>query len=38
MFSDQRGVKQEIYLVTKRGLEAKSYEGVSSNFVVRSIG
>lgn len=27
--SDQRGIAQEISLVTKHGVEAKSYEGVS---------
>lgn len=29
MISDQRGVRQEVMLVMKRGIEAKSYEGVS---------
>lgn len=29
MISDQRGVRQEVTLITKRGIEAKSYEGVS---------
>lgn len=30
-FLDQRGVSQEVSLVTKHGVEAKSYEGVSTN-------
>lgn len=30
IISDQRGVRQEVTLITKRGIEAKSYEGVSS--------
>lgn len=29
MILDQRGVRQEVMLITKRGIEAKSYEGVS---------
>lgn len=27
-FVDQRGISQEVSLVTKHGVEAKSYEGV----------
>lgn len=29
IISDQRGIRQEVMLVIKRGIEAKSYEGVS---------
>lgn len=30
---DQRGIAQEVSLVTKHGVEAKSYEGVSKLFL-----
>jgi len=29
IISDQRGIRQEVMLLLKRGIEAKSYEGVS---------
>lgn len=28
LFVDQRGIAQEVSLITKHGVEAKSYEGV----------
>lgn len=34
IISDQRGIRQEVTLITKRGIEAKSYEGVSSHHYV----
>lgn len=33
MISDQRGVRQEVLLIMKRGIEAKSYEGVSPYYI-----
>lgn len=30
-FTALRGVVQEVSLITKKGVETKSYEGVSSN-------
>lgn len=34
-FVDQRGVKQEVTLNVKKGIEAKSYEGVSIPFILK---
>lgn len=35
-FLDIKQIKQEIYLITKRGIEAKNYEGVSylNDFII----
>jgi len=37
IISDQRGIKQEVKLITKRGIEAKSYEGVSSPYIIINV-
>lgn len=33
IISDQRGIRQEVMLIMKRGIEAKSYEGVSPLYI-----
>lgn len=37
IISDQRGIRQEVMLIMKRGIEAKSYEGVSPLYITTNV-